>query len=424
MRVPVTPQDIPARFTKVAKYIGRHWPGHTLKLDQSREYLAKIFGYGSYFELSKVAVNTALPKPYVEESKLLFSLSTRAQDKLSIQAIDAFTLLQHAPLRELSFFAHNSAKSLETSPYSLSEMGFSDEQASTLSRLTAHTPSRLLLSGGVASGKATFARILSASMKGAYKDLWLGEIHSSEELKALKDRSADSGSWFATVHADSAINTIRRLLHSPYSEDCKEVLCDSGAIVSLSLVPSLCSHCSTFQAQTTEHDYSSILLDRNSYLSQLCSTADLHVKAARPEGCPICNDRNFSRQLSRTFLCELIEPTPSLLSFAKSGDIEAANHYLRTLYRFETHADCSGETKVIHGLRHLLNGKISLESFNRCVIPLVELDEFLEKLETDTWAALNARNIMLEAFGGFNVVTLITNPKAIYEWRKEYHKQS
>lgn len=103
MRIPVLKTDLPKKFNKVAKYIGRHWPAGKLSLSQSRETLAYLFGYNSMHEIQQVAESTTLPED-IEMSKAYSSIVGKALVKYGIRPESLSLVLNKAPFKELAFY--------------------------------------------------------------------------------------------------------------------------------------------------------------------------------------------------------------------------------------------------------------------------------------------------------------------------------
>lgn len=103
MRIPILATDLPDRFNKVAKYIGRHWPTGKLGLNHAREHLAYMFGYNSVHELNKVADITELPSQ-ISTDDAHASMLGKALFKYGVHPNKLSTVLDRAPFKELSFY--------------------------------------------------------------------------------------------------------------------------------------------------------------------------------------------------------------------------------------------------------------------------------------------------------------------------------
>ena len=103
MRVPVLSADLPEKFNKVAKYIGRHWPNGKLSLNKSREALAYLFGYNSVHEVNQAAPSNKLPHT-IMLNKIFTSMIGKALYKYSIRPDSFDTVLRKAPFKELAFY--------------------------------------------------------------------------------------------------------------------------------------------------------------------------------------------------------------------------------------------------------------------------------------------------------------------------------
>lgn len=106
MRVPVVKSDLPLKFNKLAKYIGRHWPEGKLSLNHSRESVAVLLGYNSVNEVSKVADNTVLPAS-IEMDKVYRSIASKALIHFGIRPDSLFPVLHRAPFKEMAFYRHS-----------------------------------------------------------------------------------------------------------------------------------------------------------------------------------------------------------------------------------------------------------------------------------------------------------------------------
>lgn len=104
MRVPVLTADLPEKFNKVAKYIGRHWPKEKLGLNKSREALAYLFGYNSVHEVNQVAESNTLPN-IISLNKVYSSMIGKALYKYGVRPDTFNTVLYKAPFKELAFYS-------------------------------------------------------------------------------------------------------------------------------------------------------------------------------------------------------------------------------------------------------------------------------------------------------------------------------
>lgn len=104
MRIPVLTSDLPHKFNKVAKYLGRHWPAGKLGLNASREVLAYLLGYNSVHELNAVA-QPSLPSSDIRYQKVLSSISCKALYKFGLGPDRLVKILRKAPFKELAFYA-------------------------------------------------------------------------------------------------------------------------------------------------------------------------------------------------------------------------------------------------------------------------------------------------------------------------------
>ena len=103
MRIAILRADLPAKFNKVAKYMGRHWPAGKLAQNKSRETLALLLGYNSYYELDQVADSQELPIQ-IQLNKIVSSMVVRAVMYCNISIEAASALCTKLPLKELSIY--------------------------------------------------------------------------------------------------------------------------------------------------------------------------------------------------------------------------------------------------------------------------------------------------------------------------------
>ena len=103
MRISILRADLPANYNKVAKYMGRHWPTGKLPHNKSRESLALLLGYNSYYELDQVADKQVLPNQ-VQLKKIVSSMVVRAMIHCDISLDAASSLFNKLPLKELSIY--------------------------------------------------------------------------------------------------------------------------------------------------------------------------------------------------------------------------------------------------------------------------------------------------------------------------------
>lgn len=103
MRVPVLKSDLPDKYNKVAKYIGRHWPIGKLTLSQAHEVTAYLLGYLSYHEIRQVA-GAELPKSIIEMHKVHGSIIAKALIRYNVKPDDMKQLVLRVPFKEMAFY--------------------------------------------------------------------------------------------------------------------------------------------------------------------------------------------------------------------------------------------------------------------------------------------------------------------------------
>ncbi len=107
MRIPLSHQDWPVKFNKIAKYIGRHWPNGSLKLNRAREITAVLFGYNSTHDV-KQELRDIVVVDDLSLAKMKSSLITRALIKYAIPPTKTELLFSKLPLQELSVWPQTS----------------------------------------------------------------------------------------------------------------------------------------------------------------------------------------------------------------------------------------------------------------------------------------------------------------------------
>lgn len=107
MRIPLSHQDWPVKFNKIAKYIGRHWPNGSLKLNRAREITAVLFGYNSTHDV-KQELRDIVVVDDLSLEKMKGSLITRALIKYAIPPTKTEILFSKLPWQELSIWPQTS----------------------------------------------------------------------------------------------------------------------------------------------------------------------------------------------------------------------------------------------------------------------------------------------------------------------------
>ena len=115
MRICILERDYPAKYNKVAKYIGRHWPHGPLKLNQSTNLLAKLCGYNNIHEIARVIAKKkafyAGKKPFIEDyttqlsqRSVVRSMAQRALKLHGIPLDEGLQLFTNTPWHELTYW--------------------------------------------------------------------------------------------------------------------------------------------------------------------------------------------------------------------------------------------------------------------------------------------------------------------------------
>lgn len=100
MRIPICAADLPLGFNKIAKYIGRHWPGGPLKLSQSRERLAHIMGYSSAYAVFRETVPEDAIKD-VEWEIIFDQALSRVVELWKVDPTEFAKLMRRVPWHEI-----------------------------------------------------------------------------------------------------------------------------------------------------------------------------------------------------------------------------------------------------------------------------------------------------------------------------------
>jgi type II secretory ATPase GspE/PulE/Tfp pilus assembly ATPase PilB-like protein len=190
--------------------------------------------------------------------------------------------------------------------------------------------------------KLDFAQGVRAILRQDPDIILIGEIRD-EETADMALRAAMTGHQvYATLHTNSAIGAIPRLLDLGVLPD---LLADNIiGIIGQRLVRKLCPHCrQKYQASNLEKNLLNYALEKP-------------LTLYRSKGCLQCHDRGYKGRMA---IMEILRINPEL---------EALIARQANVYEIKKYAQTTGFKFLAHiGMEHLLNGTISLEELSRVV---------------------------------------------------------
>jgi len=190
--------------------------------------------------------------------------------------------------------------------------------------------------------KLDFAQGVRAILRQDPDIILIGEIRD-EETADMALRAAMTGHQvYATLHTNSAIGAIPRLLDLGVLPD---LLADNIiGIVGQRLVRKLCPHC--------RQSYEASNLEKNLLNAPLEKPLTLY----KSKGCLQCNERGYKGRMA---MMEILRINPEL---------EALIAQRSNVYEIKKYAQTAGFKFLAQvGMEHLLNGTISLEELSRVV---------------------------------------------------------
>jgi len=190
--------------------------------------------------------------------------------------------------------------------------------------------------------KLDFAQGVRAILRQDPDIILIGEIRD-EETADMALRAAMTGHQvYATLHTNSAIGAIPRLLDLGVLPD---LLADNIiGIIGQRLVRKLCPHC--------RQKYEASNLEKN----LLNVSSEKALILYRSKGCNYCNERGYKGRMA---LMEILRINP---------EIEALIARRSNIYEIKKYVKSTGFKSLAHiGMQHLLSGTISLEELSRVV---------------------------------------------------------
>jgi type II secretory ATPase GspE/PulE/Tfp pilus assembly ATPase PilB-like protein len=196
---------------------------------------------------------------------------------------------------------------------------------------------RVLTDGDLDRG-TEYRRAIAGAMRSDPDTLMLGEIRYPEAAMAAVDAAQTGHGVWTTIHANSAIGIVQRMLSLLNSARCPapaEYLCDHTVLAGLlhqRLIPLLCPSCKIpFQEIMRRREDDAF---RNSRLprhvaARVFRTVDparMAQVCVRGEGCTACNSQGFS---GLAVVAEVIATDRTILSHLRHGEIEAAIRHWR-----------------------------------------------------------------------------------------------
>lgn len=106
MQIPVSQADWPAAFNGFSKYLGKHWPKGSLKLNKASEVTAWLFGYSSVHDLQKQLVEEILIGKMHSTNEYERSMAFKAMTKFGVDPNSLVKVFKGLPWHRLSVWPH------------------------------------------------------------------------------------------------------------------------------------------------------------------------------------------------------------------------------------------------------------------------------------------------------------------------------
>jgi len=209
-----------------------------------------------------------------------------------------------------------------------------------------------------------YINAIAGAMRSDSNVLMIGEIRFPEAASAALDAAQTGHAVAATLHANSALGIIRRLLsllNKANYPDPLEYLCDFSILSGLiyqRLVPVLCPNCKMpllkklDSGSEDEKKHITKVLPKYTWQrmtkvineKKKLSLDAVHVKGP---GCDICKKLGFVRQ---TVAAEVIETNEDFLNFVRHGEYKKAHEsWIK---------DMSGKTFLQHAIEGIAKGEL------------------------------------------------------------------
>ena len=324
--------------------------------------------------------------------------------------------------------------------FSIDSIGLTTDQIADLK--TSGKGGITLAVGNCGSGKSTFLELFMREesidfLDGNSKPLELKgkvvtkfeEIRSKECFERVKDTHKDGLPLTAVVHGNSPIEAMKRLAKINNESDFSMLISseNSSRIIGLKLQKRLCEHCSLTIEEArnitksngeplVDKRYMDLLESKSNLLFKITEKRRSEIRFRNPNGCENCNTKNSNPNLS---IAEIMIPSYEIVKLANNSDFDEAEDYFYSMHRLDSKYLTSGQSMAEVAFNHLLDGILCANDFNN-VFKMDKFFEFMEKLEKNINFKLNTNGVFLKSHGGFSVLTLLSNPLAMNDWRAEY----
>ncbi len=188
--------------------------------------------------------------------------------------------------------------------------------------------------------KQQYISALAGVLRSDLDSLMIGEIRYPEAATAAIDAALSGHTVWATLHANSAIGIIRRMmsrLEADGNSDPLEFLCDSSVTAGLiyqRLVPVLCPNCKLRIPDVKKEDLDVVLPEyvRNRLIRVINDMDNVFVR--NRQGCPHCGSYGF---VDQTVAAEIIVTDEAFLQHIRKGNIAAAHEHWITQLKGKSH---------------------------------------------------------------------------------------
>lgn len=183
--------------------------------------------------------------------------------------------------------------------------------------------------------KEQYIGALAGVLRSDLDSLMIGEIRYPEAATAAIDAALSGHTVWATLHANSAIGIIRRMmsrLEADGNSDPLEFLCDPSVTAGLiyqRLVPVLCPRCKRPIADAPKDELDIVLPDyvRSRLIRVVNDIGKVFVR--NPRGCEHCDGYGF---IDQTVAAEIIVTDETFLKHIRQGNMSAAyEHWIEHL---------------------------------------------------------------------------------------------
>lgn len=228
---------------------------------------------------------------------------------------------------------------------------------------TVQTP----VAGGTNEGQrsANFSEAITSAMRLDPDTIMIGEMRDKSSAQTALRASMTGHQVWTTLHANSAMAIIDRLVDLGLSIDLLTDHTLVTGLISQRLVKLLCPHCkqNIMKFPEVENRLSSGLKER---IKRTLGAELIKVCLPSLEGCEHCNNTGFA---GRTVVSEIIIPDPQFMAHLRAGDkIAARNHWINQQ---------RGRTILEHTISKIKRGEVDPINAER-VVGRLNMDGLLE----------------------------------------------